>query len=203
MPNTLTIDFTQPCVPPPVGGYRVSYRPVGDSGPYRVWPTDFPTLPIVFTDMLDPDGTPMEGYVETVCADGLGDAIPFGEAGESESGGGGGESEVPCDGSPGIVVVTNHLEAGTILSVTGIAGFSNIPPNLLPGFSRSGTHTAFAGVISFTLSGSGVNGNVILFKNELLVQCMNIFGAGPYYFDEETFESCDTILLIFTPGECD
>lgn len=200
MPNTITIDF-EPCIPAPVGGYRVSYRPVGDAGAYRVWPTDFFSLPIVFTDMLDVDGTAFQGYVQSVCSDGLGDPVEW-DTGGGESSPGGGESEVPCDGSPGDVVVVNHLEAGVINQVNNIAGFTGVPPNLLAGFTRSGTHTAFTAAVNFTLSGSGVNGNAILFQNETQVGCLNIAGPGPYSFPETTFESCDTILLILTPGDC-
>lgn len=207
MPNTITIrDESTPSCPTPVNGWRVSYRILGSTGEYRIWPENFFSFPIIFTDLSDPDGTEYEGYVEGDCGDGFSPKSPWSTASSSGSESGAGPSDVGgCIDGEGQVVVYNNLPAGTVNDVTGIAGFDAFPPPLLPGplSTRSGTHTAFTGIVAVSISGSGANGNAILWKNEVLVGCVNIFGAGLYSFPSETFEACDTILISMTDGDCD
>lgn len=75
--NQITITFT-PCSPAPAGGYRVFYRPDGNVGPYREYPTGFTSSPIVFTDELDPPDQIYEGYLISNCGGGVfGDQVPF------------------------------------------------------------------------------------------------------------------------------
>lgn len=201
MANTIIIEF-EPCEPPPDLGYEVIYRPQGDAGPYRTWPFLFVESPAIFTDENDPEGTEFEGFIRGVCLSGKGVDVPWDTGSASGSGSGGDESDEDCGGE-GLVVVTNHLLAGTVTAVENIAGFDEIPPNLLAGNSRSGSHTAFTAVVQFTVSGSGANGNALLWKNEVLIGCVNITEPGAYFFPETTFETCDIILLSLTPGECD
>ena len=79
--NTITINFT-PCTPAPANGYRVSYRPVGTSIPYRVAPNNFTTSPAVIQDSNDPDGTQYEGFIESDCGGGnYGVQVPFNTGG--------------------------------------------------------------------------------------------------------------------------
>jgi hypothetical protein len=201
MANTLIITF-EPCEPPPDIGYEVIYRPKGDLGAYRVWPFLFQTSPAVFTDTNDPEGTEYEGFIRGVCTSGRGIDIPWDTGDPSDvDDSPGDESPEDCGGF-GRVVVVNHLPGGTVTAVEGIAGFSAIPPNLLTGNTRMGTHTAFTGVVQFTVSGSGANGNAVLFRNEILVGCVNISDPGAFFFPSDTFEACDEILLILTDGDC-
>lgn len=202
MANTIIVEF-KPCQPPPDLGYRVRYRPQGDLGVYRTWPELFQTSPAVFTDLNDPEGTEYEGFIEGACRSGFGVPIPWDTGSPSDASDVSGSDVSPEDcGGAGSVVVVNHLSTGTVTAVEGIAGFTSIPPNLLAGATRSGTHTAFTGVVQFTVSGSGVSGNAVLFRNEVLVGCVNIDDPGAFFFPSDTFETCDQILLILTPGDC-
>jgi hypothetical protein len=204
MANTIIIPF-EPCEPPPDLGYEVVYRPKGDLGAYRVWPYLFQASPAVFTDLNDPDGTEYEGFIRGVCNSGRGIDIPWdtGDASDSDSVPGD-DSPEGCDGE-GLVVVNNNLPAGTVNDVEGIAGFDAFPPPLLPGplSTRSGTHTAFTGIITISISGSGANGNAVLFQHEVVVGCVNITDPGLYAFPETTFDACDTILVLLMDGDCD
>lgn len=75
--NTIHIEF-DPCEPVPAGGYKVRYRILGSSDPYRNAPTNFFSSPIEFVDNLDPVGTSYEGFIQGDCGGGkLGVSVPW------------------------------------------------------------------------------------------------------------------------------
>jgi hypothetical protein len=72
--NKITVNFIE-CAPTPANGYRVFYRPIGNSV-YRQSPVS-QHPPIIIFDDNDPSGTRYEGYVQSDCGNGrLGDSPP-------------------------------------------------------------------------------------------------------------------------------
>lgn len=110
--NTITVLFT-PCEPAPVNGYKISYRPSGSSGDYRVWPVNFQSSPAVFTDPSDALGTQYEGFVQGDCGgDGLGVPSRW-STGENSPG-----SESPGEESPPLELLRINNLSG--LGITGV-----------------------------------------------------------------------------------
>lgn len=81
MANTITINFI-PCEPAPAQGYKLTWRVLGSADPY----TDegyFTASPIVFEDLVNPEGTCYEGFLQSDCSESgesgtiLGQAIPW------------------------------------------------------------------------------------------------------------------------------
>ena len=90
MPNVFTVYFI-PCSPAPANGYRLTWRVAGSSDPY----TDegfFTESPIVIVDPVNPEGTCVEGFLQSDCSESgesgslVGNAIPWATDCEEESG---------------------------------------------------------------------------------------------------------------------
>src|SRR6188768_315052 len=88
--NTITINFIS-CTPAPANGYRLTWRVAGSSDPY----TDegfFTESPIVIVDPVNPEGTCVEGFIQSDCSESgesgslVGNAIPWQTECPEESG---------------------------------------------------------------------------------------------------------------------
>ena len=88
--NTVTINFI-PCTPAPANGYKLTWRVAGSGDPY----TDegfFTESPAMFTDLINPEGTCYEGFLQSDCSESgesgsvVGNAIPWATVCEEESG---------------------------------------------------------------------------------------------------------------------
>lgn len=90
--------------------------------------------------------------------------------------------------------------AGTTLSGT-VGGFSFGPIN--PGGRAQGVHTAFTSTICVTVSGTpSVPSNLTLFKNGVLVQCINVTTSGTYCFTSAAYVLGDHISISGNTGTC-
>lgn len=185
--NKIVVYFTE-CSPAPSGGYKVYWRVQGSSDPYTLGGTFF-ISPAVFYDTVNPAGTCYEGIIQTDCGNEVvGSAIPWASC-ESESGGG------------DTVHIVNISASVTIEDVNGIAGFTLGGP-VAPGQVDSGTHTGFTGAIGVTVSGTPISGSLSLFRNGLLLECMNVGFAGSYAFSSFTFAADDEIQVRWFGGSC-
>lgn len=101
----------------------------------------------------------------------------------------------------GAVNISNELIVGTINDVDGISGYT-FGGSLLPGDSTSGTHASFSGIISFDVSGSGIEGFGCLQRNGIPIDSVPILGVGSYDFLSHSFSATDSITIIFTSTEC-
>lgn len=106
--NTFTLTF-QPCEPTPAEGYRISYRPLGTEGAYRI--VQVTGSPAVIVDTLDAAGTQYEGFIQGDCGnEQLGPRNIFATATESPSDSGSPEP-------PASLRVVNNL---AFVSITGV-----------------------------------------------------------------------------------
>ena len=104
--------------------------------------------------------------------------------------------------STNTVTVNSSLGGTLITSIVGISGFS-LAGSVAPGGTDTGTHSAFTGTISATITGTPVvAGNVTLYKNGVLVQCIAVSAAGTFTFSSQTFIVSDTILVSLGLGGC-
>lgn len=108
--NTISISIRL-CVPAPVNGYRVTYRPV-TGGSWREVTGRFFTSPIEFSTAADPADTEYQGYIQGDCGGGnYGVQIPWSTDGSSISPGG---DESPIVELNGII---NDSSGRTILDI--------------------------------------------------------------------------------------
>lgn len=110
--------------------------------------------------------------------------------------GGGGEGGVTAR-------VTSSLGGTTVTAVNGISGFSISSP-VGPGGEETGTHNAFTGSISVTITGTPTPsaGNVSLYVNNVLAECIDVPSAATYAFASNTYASTDIIEIFVNLGTC-
>jgi hypothetical protein len=109
-----------------------------------------------------------------------------------------------CTGNT--VLITSDMVGSQVSAVSGIVGFVNtggsFPIN--PGGEVTGTHGAFTGNISITITGtpSVSPSSVGLTKNNVLIQCINITAAGTYTFPSESYLATDQIAVFANGSSC-
>jgi hypothetical protein len=109
-----------------------------------------------------------------------------------------------CTGNT--VLITSDMVGSQVSAVSGIVGFVNtggsFPIN--PGGEVTGTHGAFTGNISITITGtpSVSPSSVGLTKNSVLIQCINITAAGTYTFPSESYLATDQIAVFANGSSC-
>jgi hypothetical protein len=109
-----------------------------------------------------------------------------------------------CTGNT--VLITSDMFGSQVSAVSGIVGFVNtggsFPIN--PGGEVTGTHGAFTGNISITITGtpSVSPSSVGLTKNSVLIQCINITAAGTYTFPSESYLATDQIAVFANGSSC-
>lgn len=88
--NNVTVNFI-PCTPAPANGYRLTWRVAGTEDAY----TDeglFTSSPIIFTDLINPEGTCYEGFLQSDCSESgesgtiVGQAVAWATPCDEESG---------------------------------------------------------------------------------------------------------------------
>jgi len=88
--NNVTVNFI-PCTPAPANGYRLTWRVAGTEDAY----TDeglFTSSPIIFTDLVNPEGTCYEGFLQSDCSESgesgtlVGQAVAWATPCDEESG---------------------------------------------------------------------------------------------------------------------
>lgn len=114
--------------------------------------------------------------------------------GNCTGGGGGGGTTVR---------VTNSLGGTTVTNVTGISGFTLSTP-VGTGGEATGTHNAFSGDITVAISGtpSPGPGNVSLYVNSVLAQCVDVSAAGNYNLSAGPYSPTDVIEIFVNLGGC-
>jgi len=109
-----------------------------------------------------------------------------------------------CTGNT--VQVTSDMVGSQITSVNGIVGFAitggSFPVN--PGGEVTGTHSAFTGSISITISGtpSVIPSSVVLEVNGTEISCIAITSAGTYTFPSRTYLATDQIFVGANGSGC-
>ena len=101
----------------------------------------------------------------------------------------------------------NNLTGSSITDVTN--GTSTIPESITSGSypvassgAVIGQHNTFTGGIVVTITGTFVDGNLVLLKNGSFLQCLEVVGANTYTFDSATFNNTDLIVITLTEGSC-
>jgi len=88
--NTVTVNFI-PCTPAPANGYRLTWRVAGTEDAY----TDeglFTESPAIFQDLINPEGTCYEGFLQSDCSESgesgsiVGQSVAWATPCEEESG---------------------------------------------------------------------------------------------------------------------
>ncbi|HUM53185.1 MAG TPA: hypothetical protein PK431_15270, partial [Chitinophagales bacterium] len=100
------------------------------------------------------------------------------------------------------VTVNSSLGGTLITSVVGISGYT-LSGSVAPGWLDQGTHSAFTGTISVTITGTPViAGNVSLYKNGVLVQCIAVSAAGTFTFSSQSYIISDVLIVSLGIGPC-
>lgn len=100
------------------------------------------------------------------------------------------------------VSVTSSLGGTLITSVVGISGYA-LGGSVAPGGIDQGTHSAFSGTIAVTITGTPVlSGNVSLYRNGILLQCIAVAAAGTFTFSSQTYIVSDVIEIALNIGAC-
>ena len=102
---------------------------------------------------------------------------------------------------PTNVVVQSSVSGTSISTVGGIAGF-NLPQSVEAGEIVVGNHTAFTGAISANIFGVVSGAKIVLSRNGVQLQCLNVNGQGSLTFNSFTFAATDTINISFSSGPC-
>lgn len=102
------------------------------------------------------------------------------------------------------VINSSSFASMQITNVTGIIGFTPSPSFPIgQGQESDGSHTAFTGVVSVTLSGTpSLSLNLSLIVNGVLIQCINVPSAGVYSFNNRSYASTDQIQIVGASGSC-
>lgn len=108
--------------------------------------------------------------------------------------------------SSNTVQITSTMAGITLTAVSGIAGFSATPPFPLTagGGTIVGTHSAFTGAITCTLTGTPIinPSNIILTVNGVAVQCLTVTSAGNFTLSSRTYASSAVIKIQLNTGSC-
>ena len=185
--NKITLNFT-PCSPAPSRGYNIEYRVAGSIDPMTNAGNFFIT-PAIFYDAINPEGTLYEGFIQSDCSS-IVSTPQYWSMIESGS--------VAPPGNNTFIVNTGG--GVSITAVSGIAGFTFVPPLL--GGIQSGIHTAFANNISVSLAGATVTGSLKLIKNGTTLTCLSIGFAGTYIFSTFSWGVSDDLTIQWAPTPC-
>lgn len=107
------------------------------------------------------------------------------------------------------VVITNLIPTGNykVNTVTGISGFS-LPgsvPSTGIGYQYIGIHNPViaTGVINVNVTAdAGAAGKLQLYRNDILLECVNVTGDGGYSFGSHTYAATDKIEIVASTGSC-
>jgi len=107
------------------------------------------------------------------------------------------------------VVITNLVLVDNykINTVTGISGFSlpGAVPSTGIGHQYIGIHNPIVatGVIDVNVtSNTGASGKLELYRNDILLECVNVTGDGGYSFGSHTYAATDKIEIVADSGSC-
>jgi hypothetical protein len=110
-------------------------------------------------------------------------------------------SQVTVTRSATTVTISNQSSELSITNVTGISGYT-LSATLSPSNSDTGTHDAFTGVISLTMTGgSPFDGSASLLLNGTMIQCVNIT-SGSLSFNSASFAETDLITITISDSAC-
>lgn len=99
------------------------------------------------------------------------------------------------------VLVTNNLVGSTLTGVSNIAGFALGSP-LNSGSLAQGHHTSFGSLISLFFSGVTTPGSALLYKNAVLLECIEITSSGAHLFSFHSFVEADFIHIDILDEPC-
>jgi hypothetical protein len=111
-------------------------------------------------------------------------------------------SQVTVTRSQTTVLVSNQTSLLTVTGVSGLTGYT-LSGAVPPSGSDNGTHSAFTGQITLTLTSTGAftGNNVNLILNGTLIQCVDIT-SGTVTFNSASFAATDEIQIILSIGSC-
>jgi hypothetical protein len=110
-------------------------------------------------------------------------------------------SQVTITRSATTVIISNQSSDVNITNVTGISGYTLLS-TLTPSNSDAGTHDAFTGTITLTLSGgSPLDGSASMLLNGTLIQCVAIASTS-LTFNSASFAETDTITITLSDSAC-
>jgi hypothetical protein len=111
-------------------------------------------------------------------------------------------SQVTVTRSQTTVLVSNQTSLLTVTGVSGLTGYT-LSGAVPPSGSDNGTHSAFTGQITLTLTSTGAftGNNVNLILNGTLIQCVDIT-SGTVIFNSASFAATDEIQIILSIGSC-
>jgi len=111
---------------------------------------------------------------------------------------------VPDTPSSYNLVVTNTL-GGTAITSTTNSFYSVISGSfpISPGGYIFATQTGYSSAISVTITGTPVmSGNLSIYEDDVLIDCIPITTAGVYIFDAFSFTSLNNIRISLSNGGC-
>jgi hypothetical protein len=107
--------------------------------------------------------------------------------------------------SDNTVQITHTMAGISLTNVTGISGFTPSPAlPLAAGNSTFGTHGAFTGSITLTLTGTPIinPSNVTLRVDGVFVQCLSVTSAGTRTFSSRAYATNQIIQIELNTGNC-
>jgi hypothetical protein len=102
---------------------------------------------------------------------------------------------------PPNLIIQNSVSNATISSVIGIVGY-DLPETLENGESTVGVHQAFTSPIVVNIIGVPSTSKLILRKNFVVIECLNVTSAGSHTFSSSSFNVGDFLTIEFSTGAC-